>query len=73
MKELRERVGLTRKELAEKTGINYRTLEAYEQGRKDIDSAKLKTLLLLCSALDCNLDELIKDEETKEILRTGKF
>lgn len=45
----------------------------YEQGRKDIDGAKLKTLLLLYSALDCNLDELINDEETKEMLRTGKF
>lgn len=69
MKELRKRAGLTRAQLAEETGINFRTLEAYEQGRKDINGAKLKTLLKLCQALDCELEELITDSETKELLK----
>lgn len=69
MKELREKAGLTRAQLAEETGINFRTLEAYEQGRKDINGAKLKTLLKLCQALECDLEELITDPETKELLK----
>ena len=68
MKSLREKAGLSRKQLAEKTGINIRTIEAYEQGLKDINGAKLKTLLKLCLALGCKLDELITDEETKDLL-----
>lgn len=69
MKSLREKAGLSRKQLAEKTGINIRTIEAYEQGLKDINGAKLKTLLRLCSALGCKLNELITDEETKDLLK----
>lgn len=72
MKELRKRAGLTRVQLAEETGINFRTLEAYEQGRKDINGAKLKTLLKLCQALDCELEDLITDSETKELLNLYK-
>lgn len=68
MKSLREKAGLSRKQLSEKTGINIRTIEAYEQGLKDINGAKLKTLLKLCLVLDCKLVELITDEETKELL-----
>lgn len=73
MKELREKAGLTRAQLSEQTGISFRTIEAYEQERKDINGAKLKTLLKLCQALGCNLSELLTDEETKELLKQTKF
>ena len=72
MKELREKAGLTRAQLSEQTGISFRTIEAYEQGRKDINGAKLKTLLKLCQALGCSLSELLTDEETKELLKQAK-
>ena len=73
MKELREKAGLTRAQLSEQTGISFRTIEAYEQGRKDINGAKLKTLLKLCQTLDCSLSELLTDEETKELLKQAKI
>ena len=73
MKELREKAGLTRAQLSEQTGISFRTIEAYEQGRKDINGAKLKTLLKLCQALGCSLSELLTDEETKELLKQTEF
>ena len=73
MKELREKAGLTRAQLSEKTDISFRTIEAYEQGRKDINGAKLKTLLKLCQTLDCSLSELLTDEETKELLKQAKI
>ncbi len=72
MKELREKAGLTRAQLSEQTGISFRTIEAYEQGRKDINGAKLKTLLKLCQALSCSLSELLTDKETKELLKQAK-
>ena len=69
MKELREKAGLTRAELAEETGINIRTIEAYEQGRKDINGAKLKTLLKLCKVLNCNLEDIVTDTELIDLLK----
>lgn len=63
MKKLREAKGLTRAELAKLAGINVRTLEAYEYGRKDINNAKLKTLLNLCIALECRLDDILTDTD----------
>lgn len=68
LKYLREAAGLTRAELAERTGINPRMLEGYEQGRKDINGAKLKTLLKLCVALKCRLEDILTDEETLDLL-----
>lgn len=65
---LRESKGLTRAELAERTGIKVRTLEAYEYGRKDINGAKIKTLLRLCNALGCRLDDILTDPYTLEAL-----
>ena len=68
MKEIREATGMTRTELSEKTGINARLIEAYEQGRKDINKAKLITLLRLCNALGCRLDDILTDPYTLEAL-----
>ena len=69
VKELREKAGLTRAELAKETGINIRTIEAYEQGRKDINGAKLKTLLKLCLALNCSLEDIVTDTELIDLLK----
>lgn len=68
IKELRKQKGMSRQELSEKTGINSRTLESYEQGRKDINGAKLKTLLKLCATLNCNLGDILEDEELIEMV-----
>lgn len=59
LKELREQKGLTRKEVAQKSGINFRTLQDYEQGHKNITSAKGETLYRLGLALGCSVDELL--------------
>lgn len=73
IKELRKQKKLSRQELSDITGINSRTLESYEQGRKDINGAKLKTLLLLCTALNCNLEDILEDEELIEMVRQYGF
>lgn len=60
--------GLSQSQLAAATGLNVRTLQCYEQGAKDINNAKLATLLKLCLALDCMLGDILTDEATVKLL-----
>lgn len=67
LKELREEAGISRPKLAELTGVSARTLEGYEQDKKDINGAKLKTILKICKALNCRIEDILDDEETLEM------
>lgn len=68
LQERRTSTGFTRQQLSELSGVNVRMIERYEQGERDLNGAKLKTLLKLCKALECNLENIIDDEETIELL-----
>lgn len=59
LKQLRETRGLTQRELAELSGLNLRSLQDYEQGHKNIASAKGETLYRLSLALGCSIEELL--------------
>lgn len=69
LKALREARGLSQSQLAEAAGINTRVLQNYEQGVRDLNGAKLVTLLKLCNALECRMADIITDVETLEQLR----
>ena len=60
--------GLSQSQLAAAAGINTRMLQYYEQGSKDLNSAKLSTLLKLCLALHCGLEDILTDGETIKLL-----
>lgn len=60
--------GLSQSQLASAAGLNVRMLQYYEQGAKDLNGAKLATLLKLCLALDCKLGDILTDEETVKLL-----
>lgn len=60
--------GLSQSQLAAAAGLNVRMLQYYEQGVKDINGAKLATLLKLCLALDCKLGDILTDEATVKLL-----
>lgn len=62
LQEMRKKRGLTQSQLAENAKINVRTLQYYEQGVKDINGAKLHTLLSLAHALDCNVSDIVTDQ-----------
>lgn len=66
LKELRESVGLSQKNFAEKAGIPVRTYQNYEQGHRDVYKADINTLLRICYAAGCGLEEFITDEECKQ-------
>lgn len=61
LKHLREERGLTRRELAEQSGVNYRSLQDYEQGHKNIFHAKGEVLYRLSMVLGCSVEDLLYD------------
>lgn len=52
-------MGLTQKELAEKSGINIRQIQKYESGEYDIGNMTLKNAILLSEALECDVRDLL--------------
>lgn len=66
IKKVRIEKGLTQTQLAEKSGLNIGTLRHYEQGSKNLDNAKIETLMDICDALDCRLYEIIQNADLQE-------
>ncbi len=66
----RKERGLSQSQLATASEVNIRTLQKYEIGEKDLNSAKLSTLLRLCIALECRLIDILNDPETVQLLET---
>ena len=60
LKENRERAGLTQKKLSARTGVNIRTIQDYEQGRKLINKAQGLSLYRLANALNVTIEELLE-------------
>lgn len=65
---VRQSRGLSQSQLAQKADINRRTLQDYEQGNKDLNSAKLETILRLCIALQCKMIDIINSPDMVELL-----
>jgi transcriptional regulator with XRE-family HTH domain len=59
LKIVREYKGLSQSELADKSGVSLRAIQAYEQGYKDFSKAQLATALKLADALECDVRELL--------------
>ena len=59
LKELRRKNNLSQSKLAELAELNIRTLQDYEQGRKDLNNAKSITDYKLAKILNCNIEELL--------------
>lgn len=69
LKELRRARGFSQIQLAEKTGLNVRTIQHYEQGSKNFDHARLDTILRVCIALDCKLEDIVENPEYVELIK----
>ena len=72
LKEMRQAKGLSQSQLAETTGINVRTLQHYEQGSKIFDHARIDTILKICLALNCKLDDIIENQEYIDLIKRYK-
>ena len=68
LQEIRKSRNLSQAKLAEEATVNYRALTEYESGKRDINGAKLKTLLKLCIVLKCDLADILEDSELLQLL-----
>lgn len=57
---MRKLVGISTKELADRSGISYRTILHYETRERDINKAKVETVIKLANALGCDVSDLIE-------------
>lgn len=69
LQEARKKAGLSQSQLAEKAGMNVRTLQHYEQGSKIFDNARIDTILKVCLSLRCRIRDVIENPEYVKLLR----
>lgn len=56
--------------IADKSGVAVGTYRHYEQGVRNINTANLYALVGMCEALDCQLYDILEDEELIERLKS---
>ena len=61
LREIRKQKNMTQKELAQISGVNFRSLQDYEQGHKRLSSASGDVLLRLSTVLGCTIEDLLFD------------
>lgn len=69
IKEMRLKAGLSQSQLAKLTEINMRTLQAYEQGGKNFNNARIDTIMKACIVLNCKLEDIIDNQEYIELIK----
>lgn len=62
LKSMREKRGLSQSQLAEKSGVDVRMIQHYEQGQKNINHAMVITVLKLAEALHCDIKDILNEE-----------
>ena len=63
LKALRQRSGLSQRELSEQSGVPLRTIQQYEQRQKSINKAQAEYLLMLARTLCCDIEDLLEKIE----------
>ena len=53
--------GMSQSQLAAVAGMSTGVLQGYEIGRRSFDGAKLNTILSVCLALGCKIEDVIED------------
>ncbi len=57
---VRKAIGLSQKELSEKSGVTLRMIQQYEQRAKDINKATASNLFALAQTLGCKAEDLLE-------------
>lgn len=68
LREIRKKRNLTQRELAQRSGVNFRSLQDYEQGHKRLTSANGDILLRLSTVLGCSTEDLLFDDMSGALL-----
>ena len=61
LKRIRTTKGYSQKKLAEQSGVSLRSIQMYEQRRKDINKAQSNSLFRLAKALYCTMEDLMEE------------
>lgn len=59
LKKMREQKLMTQAELSEKSGVNIRMIQYYEQGAKDIKKGNVMTVLSIAEVLGCSIKDIL--------------
>lgn len=60
LKFLRQKVGLSQRDLADLSGVPVRTIQQYEQRQKSINKAQVEYLVVLAKVLCCEVEDLME-------------
>lgn len=60
LKKIRTICGLSQSELSKLSNVSLRSIQMYEQRKKDINKASLQTIYMLSKALGCKVEDLIE-------------
>ena len=66
LKRLRVSSGMTQDDLSQLSGINIKSISAYEQDPVKINKASVDTLYILAESLNCNIEDLVETELIKK-------
>ena len=69
LKSMRESRGLSQAQLAEKAGLQVRTLQNYEQGILNFDGCKIDKIFAVALALNCDVEDILTDENVIATIR----
>ena len=69
LKEMRTARGLSQSQLAKKADVKVRVYQCYEQGTSPFDRAHMDTILKICLALECKMEDVLTDPELLEMLK----
>ena len=59
LKMQRKKRGFTQKELAQLAGTSLRSIQAYEQGTRNLSGASVEVVQALCRALECREEDIL--------------
>lgn len=62
LREIRKNRNMTQKELAQRSGVNFRSLQDYEQGHKKLTSASGDIIMRLSTVLGCTAEDLLLED-----------
>ena len=63
LKLLRQKAGLSQRELADLSSVPVRTIQQYEQRQKNINKAQAEYLVVLAKVLYCEVEDLMEKIE----------
>ena len=69
LKQMRKLRGMSQAQLAEKSGISYRTLQYYEQNRLNFNHCKIEKIFAAALALNCDVEDILDDEKAIATIR----